>query len=157
MVDGYICRSLIGALFFVRFTDLVDWQHAGRELGHITYLQHRHERHRGQVKTPSPPPHKHRPTKILILACFLLDFGSRRPDDKDIAIEDLSLLCDLFYLPFEHGSRSIQIINEFYWLKTNACVLVSSYKKGQDLASAKPEVSGWAPEAHRHSSTNPYS
>lgn len=63
-----------------------------------------------------------------------------RSDDKDITVEDLYLLCDLFYLPFEHGSRSLQIINEFYWLKTNASVLVSSYKKGQDISSAKPEV-----------------
>lgn len=63
-----------------------------------------------------------------------------RPEDKDITAEDLCLLCDLFYLPFEHGSRSLQIINEFYWLKSNARVLLNSYKKGQDLASAKPEV-----------------
>lgn len=60
--------------------------------------------------------------------------------EKDITVEDLFLLCDLFYLPFEHGSRSLQIINEFYWLKTNASVLVSSFKKGQDISSAKPEV-----------------
>lgn len=63
-----------------------------------------------------------------------------RSDDNDITVDDLFLLCDLFYLPFEHGSRSLQIINEFYWLKTNASVLVSSYKKGQDISSAKPEV-----------------
>lgn len=63
-----------------------------------------------------------------------------RYEDKDITNEDLYLLCDLFYLPFEHGSRALQLINEFYWLKTNATVLVNSYKKGQDLATAKPEV-----------------
>lgn len=63
-----------------------------------------------------------------------------RSDDNDITADDLFLLCDLFYLPFEHGSRSLQIINEFYWLKTNASLLVSSYKKGQDISSAKPEV-----------------
>lgn len=63
-----------------------------------------------------------------------------RCDEKEITVNDLFLLCDLFYLPFEHGSRSLQIINEFYWLKSNATVLISSYKKGQDLSSAKPEV-----------------
>lgn len=63
-----------------------------------------------------------------------------RHDDKDINVDDLFLLCDLFYLPFEHGSRSLQIINEFYWLKSNANLLVSSLKKGQDISSAKPEV-----------------
>lgn len=63
-----------------------------------------------------------------------------RFDDKEITMEDLNLLCDLFYLPFEHGVRSLQIINEFQWLKTNATVLVNSFKKGQDVSSAKPEV-----------------
>lgn len=58
-------------------------------------------------------------------------------------MDDLNLLCDLFYLPFEHGARSLQIINEFHWLKTNAIVLTNSYKKGQDLATAKPEVQEW--------------
>lgn len=77
--------------------------------------------------------------KFILINYFFLLFC--RSDDKDIAVEDLYLLCDLFYLPFEHGSRSLQIINEFYWLKTNASVLVSSYKKGQDISSAKPEVS----------------
>lgn len=71
---------------------------------------------------------------------FCLATFHHRTDEKDITVEDLYLLCDLFYLPFEHGSRSIQIINEFYWLKSNASVLVNSYKRGQDIASAKPEV-----------------
>lgn len=69
-----------------------------------------------------------------------LSFPPCRSDDNDITVDDLFLLCDLFYLPFEHGSRSLQIINEFYWLKTNASLLVSSYKRGQDISSAKPEV-----------------
>lgn len=67
-------------------------------------------------------------------------FRHYRFDEKDITAEDLQLLCDLFYLPFEHGARALQIVNEFHWLKTNATVLVSSYKRGQDLSTAKPEV-----------------
>lgn len=62
--------------------------------------------------------------------------------EKDITIEDLTLLCDLFYLPFEHGSKGIQILNEFYWLKSNAIILVSQ-KKHLDISSAKPEVQEW--------------
>lgn len=34
-------------------------------------------------------------------------------------------------------------MNEFHWLKTNAAVLIHSYKKGQDLVTAKPEVQEW--------------
>lgn len=83
--------------------------------------------------------------KHELISC--LDF---RSDDKDdITVDDLFLLCDLFYLPFEHGSRSLQIINEFYWLKSNATVLVSSYKKGQDISTAKPEVQEWFQRADK--------
>jgi hypothetical protein len=34
--------------------------------------------------------------------------------------EDLALLCDLFYLPFEHGGQGLQLLHEFNWLKSNA-------------------------------------
>lgn len=37
----------------------------------------------------------------------------------------------------------MHIMNEFHWLQNNATVLVSSYKKGQDIAAAKPEVQEW--------------
>lgn len=58
--------------------------------------------------------------------------------------DDIILLCDLFYLPFEHGSKALQLLNEFYWLKTNAVVLVKNpHKKGNDITKAKPEVQEW--------------
>lgn len=73
-----------------------------------------------------------------------------RCDDKDnITVDDLFLLCDLFYLPFEHGSRSLQIINEFYWLKSNATVLVNFFKKGECISNAKPEVQEWFQRADK--------
>lgn len=40
--------------------------------------------------------------------------------------EDVSLLCDLFYLPFEHGSAGTQILHDFNWLKTHAHVVCNS-------------------------------
>ncbi|XP_055617072.1 protein O-GlcNAcase [Toxorhynchites rutilus septentrionalis] len=43
--------------------------------------------------------------------------------DKEITTHDIMLLCDLFYLPFEHGSKALQLLADFYWLKTNASVL----------------------------------
>ncbi|KFB46846.1 AGAP002287-PA-like protein [Anopheles sinensis] len=43
--------------------------------------------------------------------------------DKDITAADLMLLCDLFYLPFEHGSKALQLLAEFFWLRNNAYVL----------------------------------
>uniref|UniRef100_A0A182IZD6 protein O-GlcNAcase n=1 Tax=Anopheles atroparvus TaxID=41427 RepID=A0A182IZD6_ANOAO len=43
--------------------------------------------------------------------------------EKDITAADLTLLCDLFYLPFEHGSKALQLLAEFFWLRNNAYVL----------------------------------
>ena len=40
-----------------------------------------------------------------------------------ITYDDILLLCDLFYLPFEHGKQGLQLLNEFQWLKINAGVL----------------------------------
>lgn len=39
---------------------------------------------------------------------------------------DLELLCELFYLPFEHGPRANFLIEEFLWLKNNAYVVRQS-------------------------------
>uniref|UniRef100_A0A182MJ35 protein O-GlcNAcase n=1 Tax=Anopheles culicifacies TaxID=139723 RepID=A0A182MJ35_9DIPT len=43
--------------------------------------------------------------------------------EKQITSVDIMLLCDLFYLPFEHGSKALQLLSEFYWLRNNAYVL----------------------------------
>lgn len=57
------------------------------------------------------------------------------PDvDKRLTPEDLSLLCDLFYLPFEHGGQGIQLLQEFNWLKSNAH-LVMRKPKGDETTS----------------------
>ncbi|EDW81646.1 uncharacterized protein Dwil_GK10916 [Drosophila willistoni] len=48
------------------------------------------------------------------------------PVGSKINLEDLSLLSDLFYLPFEHGSRGLKLLSEFNWLKSNANVLLQA-------------------------------
>ncbi|XP_017003679.2 protein O-GlcNAcase [Drosophila takahashii] len=63
-----------------------------------------------------------------------------------ITVEDLSLLCDLFYLPFEHGNRGLKLLVEFNWLKGNANVILqdrSAGGGGDAVKSAKPEVTEW--------------
>lgn len=67
---------------------------------------------------------------------------SEVPFDKTITEADIALLCDLFYLPFEHGNRSLQLLNEFNWLKSN-CFVLSGYKRKNELGVAKPEVQEW--------------
>lgn len=69
-------------------------------------------------------------------------------DNLQVTCDDISLLCDLFYLPFEHGNRALQLLNEFNWLKSNAVVLVGvgKHKNGTD---SKPEVQEWYQRAER--------
>lgn len=65
--------------------------------------------------------------------------------------EDLYLLCDLFYLPFEHGTRGSKLLNEFNWLKANARVLLDEGKcknsGGEADTPTKPEVAEWMQRA----------
>lgn len=72
-------------------------------------------------------------------------------------MEDLYLLCDLFYLPFEHGNRGFKLLNEFNWLKANASVLLShekpvrKFSNADDTVSPKPEVAEWLQRAESFS------
>lgn len=58
--------------------------------------------------------------------------------DKRLTQEDLSLLCDLFYLPFEHGGQGIQLLQEFNWLKSNAHVVMRKSK--EEETASQPNV-----------------
>lgn len=70
-------------------------------------------------------------------------------NDSNVSIEDLWLLCDLFYLPFEHGSKGLTILNEFHWLKNNASVLVSGPKKTTTPLECRPESAEWLRRANK--------
>lgn len=56
--------------------------------------------------------------------------------DKQLTHEDLSLLCDLFYLPFEHGGQGIQLLQEFNWLKSNAYVVMKKSKEEESTSES---------------------
>lgn len=62
------------------------------------------------------------------------------PDDQ-LTIEDLTLLADLFYLPFEHGRHGVTILSEFNWLKVNSYVVIEHNKSGSETQN--PEVQEW--------------
>lgn len=72
---------------------------------------------------------------------------------QTITAADISLMCDLFYLPFEHGNRALRLLNEFNWLKSNAAVLVNRtipYRKTHtDESQMKPEMQEWYQRADR--------
>uniref|UniRef100_A0A8C5PB29 protein O-GlcNAcase n=1 Tax=Leptobrachium leishanense TaxID=445787 RepID=A0A8C5PB29_9ANUR len=40
-----------------------------------------------------------------------------------VSLEDLQLLADLFYLPYEHGPKGVQMLKEFHWLRANSTVV----------------------------------
>nr|DBA14928.1 TPA: hypothetical protein GDO54_004203 [Pyxicephalus adspersus] len=40
-----------------------------------------------------------------------------------VTLDDLHLLADLFYLPYEHGPKGAQMLKEFQWLRANSSVV----------------------------------
>ncbi|CAH1154331.1 unnamed protein product [Phaedon cochleariae] len=63
----------------------------------------------------------------------------------DLTYEDLALLCDLFYLPFEHGGQGLQFLQEFNWLKSNAHLVIEANNK----KDSNPEVQEWYSRAEK--------
>lgn len=47
-------------------------------------------------------------------------------EENRLTFDDVALLVDLFYLPFEHGPQGMQMLNEFQWLKCNSHLISSS-------------------------------
>lgn len=57
--------------------------------------------------------------------------------------EDIALLVDLFYLPFEHGIQGIQILQEFHWLKTNGYIVSEYRRKRSNETVVTSEINEW--------------
>lgn len=74
----------------------------------------------------------------ILLRKIIIYLGPNCNFRTELMMEDLSLLCDLFYLPFEHGSQGLQILQEFHWLKTNAQLVIISNRNNETMS--KPEV-----------------
>ncbi|XP_070696705.1 protein O-GlcNAcase isoform X2 [Pempheris klunzingeri] len=57
------------------------------------------------------------------------------PDEKPLfvveplTLDDLSLLAELFYLPYEHGNKAVQMLREFNWLRANSSVVSVNCKR----------------------------
>jgi len=74
--------------------------------------------------------------------------SERKEDEEDyqLGLDDLLLLCDVFYLPFKHGSQGMQLLEEFSWLKVNAYLVAGSH--GNQFAHAS-EVEEWHERAKK--------
>lgn len=51
---------------------------------------------------------------------------------EPITIEDLNLLAELFYLPYEHGNKAVQMLREFNWLRANSSVVSVNCKRKEN-------------------------
>lgn len=70
------------------------------------------------------------------------------PDEKPLftvealTLEDLILLAELFYLPYEHGPKAVQMLKEFNWLRAN-----SNYVSVNSKAKDPEKVTEWQARA----------
>ncbi|XP_074501851.1 protein O-GlcNAcase isoform X1 [Sebastes fasciatus] len=48
---------------------------------------------------------------------------------EPLTLEDLCLLAELFYLPYEHGPKAVQMLKEFNWLRANSSVVSINCKR----------------------------
>uniref|UniRef100_A0A674C824 Protein O-GlcNAcase n=1 Tax=Salmo trutta TaxID=8032 RepID=A0A674C824_SALTR len=59
---------------------------------------------------------------------------------ESLSLEDLTLLAELFYLPYEYGPKALHMLKEFNWLRANCSTV------GVDCKGKEPEKVGeWLP------------
>lgn len=79
------------------------------------------------------------------------------PSDP-FSIEDTRLLADYFYLPHKHGSRALQILEEFCWLKEKApgyeVLKAHGYLKGQEDTEMEGEKTPPSPPSETVASSD---
>lgn len=56
---------------------------------------------------------------------------------EPLTIEDLTLLAELFYLPYEHGNKAMQMLREFNWLRANSSVVSVNCKRKETEKASK--------------------
>uniref|UniRef100_A0A673IYD7 Protein O-GlcNAcase-like n=1 Tax=Sinocyclocheilus rhinocerous TaxID=307959 RepID=A0A673IYD7_9TELE len=61
---------------------------------------------------------------------------------EPLTLEDLILLAELFYLPYEHGPKAVQMLKEFNWLRAN-----SNYVSVNSKAKDPEKVAEWQSRA----------
>lgn len=54
---------------------------------------------------------------------------------RKIDSEKVALLVDMFYLPFEHGQRGVNLLEEFQWLHENAQIIRSESEANEKEAN----------------------
>ncbi|KAG6462439.1 protein O-GlcNAcase isoform X2 [Manduca sexta] len=77
--------------------------------------------------------------------------SSESMESHALVAEDLVLLCDLFYLPFEHGSRGLRLLHDFNWLATHAATLLprTNRTESSEWRRRRGRFSWWTGRARR--------
>lgn len=65
-----------------------------------------------------------------------------------LTYEELLLLIDMFYLPYEHGSKGVEMLHDYYWLKTS-CHLVTDAKCKSAMAENQVAAADWHQRAEK--------
>ena len=77
------------------------------------------------------------------------------PDEKPLytaeplTLDDLTLLAELFYLPYEHGPKAVHMLKEFNWLRSNSSA-VSVNSEDKDPEKVSDGVEGKQTNKHTH-------
>ena len=69
-----------------------------------------------------------------------------KPAMTPLSADDLLLLVDLFYLPYNHGQKAKQIIADFKWLKFNA--IKEDSEEFMELTEQEQKTKVWSPVLH---------
>ncbi|XP_068710020.1 protein O-GlcNAcase-like [Montipora foliosa] len=72
-----------------------------------------------------------------------------KPASTPLNADDLLLLVDLFYLPYNHGQKAKQIISDFKWLKFNAIKEDSQEFMELTEQEQKTKVTEWTEKAEK--------
>lgn len=69
-------------------------------------------------------------------------------DSRQLVLDDLALLVDLFYLPFEHGLQGVAFLQDFHWLRANGHVVWERRKRpGAKTEPGVAELEEWRKRA----------
>ena len=79
------------------------------------------------------------------------DSKGKIDDIELLEMEDMLILCDLFYLPFEYGSRATHLLKKGHWLVSHLDRVKDVEKSKVSATERPPEVREWYENAiHFH-------
>jgi protein O-GlcNAcase/histone acetyltransferase len=93
----------------------------------------------------SPPPSGENPTsEVDNVKQDIIDTEMDDVDSKTsvLSYDDISFIVDMFYMPFEHGSRGVELLNDFNWLK-NHCYFVTEAKCKNATVEQRDLATDW--------------